>query len=60
MIGALDLDPEPTGPAPAAISCFKCRRTDAACPVSAGAGPAALAAQATALVAAAETDRLAA
>ena len=49
------LDPEPEPPVPAAsVVCFKCRGADAACPVCSGAGIAALAAQASALVAAAE------
>jgi hypothetical protein len=57
--GMLDLDPEPDPPAPVApVVCFRCQGRDAACPVCAGAGIAALASQAAALVAAA--DRLAA
>jgi hypothetical protein len=57
--GMLDLDPEPDPPAPVApVVCFRCQGRDAACPVCVGAGLAALAAQAAALVAAA--DRLAA
>jgi hypothetical protein len=46
------LDPEPEGSPPASaapIVCFKCRGIDASCPVCAGAGLAALAAQAVAL-----------
>jgi hypothetical protein len=58
LIGALHLDPEPEPPAPANVVCFRCRGTDAACPLCAGAGLAPLAAQAAALVATA--DRLAA
>lgn len=49
------LDPEPQPPAPAApVVCFRCRGGEAGCPVCHGAGLAALAAQAAALVAAAE------
>jgi hypothetical protein len=46
------LDPEPEGSPPASaalVACFKCRGTDALCPVCAGAGLAALTAQAAAL-----------
>jgi hypothetical protein len=48
LIGVLDLDLEPDPPAPAVV-CFKCRGTDAACPVCAGAGIAAMVAQAAIL-----------
>src|SRR5687767_9745539 len=54
------LDPEPEGSPPASaaapVVCFKCRGTDARCPVCAGAGLASLAAQAAALVGAATPD----
>ena len=52
--GVLDLDdPEPEPPASAApVSCFRCRGTDAGCPVCQGEGIASLPAQAAALVAA--------
>jgi hypothetical protein len=49
-VGVLNLDLEPEPPAPAApVVCFRCRGTHAGCPVCAGAGVAALAAQAAAL-----------
>jgi hypothetical protein len=51
------LDPEPEGSPPASaasVTCFKCHGMDAACPVCAGAGLAALTAQAAALRAATE------
>ena len=52
--GLLELDPEPDPPAPAApIVCFRCRGTEAGCPVCQGAGIASLASQAAALVGAA-------
>jgi hypothetical protein len=52
--GLLDLDPEPDPPAPvASMVCFRCQGRDAACPVCAGTGIAAMTAQAAALVAAA-------
>jgi hypothetical protein len=51
LISALDLDLEPDPPAPGAVVCFRCRGKEAGCPVCAGAGIAALAAQAAALVA---------
>jgi hypothetical protein len=57
-IGALALDPEPDPPAPANVVCFRCRGTDAGCPVCSGNGAAPLDAQAAALRDAA--DRLAA
>ena len=50
------LDPEPEGSPPAAaapVVCFRCRGSEAGCPVCAGAGLAPLATQADALVAAA-------
>ena len=53
-IGALAGEPEPEPPAPAGVVCFRCRGTDAGCPVCAGAGVAPLTRQAAALVAAAE------
>jgi hypothetical protein len=55
LIGALSVDPEPEPPAPslAPVVCFRCRGTEPGCPVCAGAGVAALTAQAAALVAAA-------
>jgi hypothetical protein len=53
--GLLELeDPEPDPPAPAApVVCFRCRNSEAGCPVCQGAGVAPLALQAAALVAAA-------
>jgi hypothetical protein len=54
--GVLDLDREPEPPAPAAFArvvCFRCNGAGRGCPVCAGAGAASLAAQAVALVAAA-------
>jgi hypothetical protein len=54
LIGAIDPTPEPDPPALGAVLCFRCRGTDAGCPVCGGAGVAALAAQAAALVAASE------
>jgi hypothetical protein len=52
LIGALDQTPEPDPPALGAVTCFRCRGTDAGCPVCSGTGMAALTAQAAALVAA--------
>jgi hypothetical protein len=55
LIGALDLNPEPEPPAPAAnVVCFPCRGAEATCPVRSGAGVAPLDAQAAALRDAAE------
>ena len=57
------LDPEPEGSPPAAaapVVCFRCQGREPGCPVCAGAGLAALAAQAAALVADAAADRPAA
>jgi hypothetical protein len=52
--GALELDPEPGVPAPAApVICFRCRGSKARCPVCQGGGRAPLAEQAAALRAAA-------
>jgi hypothetical protein len=58
LIGALSVEPEPDPPAPTLtpVICFRCRGTDAGCPICCGAGMVALTAQAAALVAAA--DRL--
>jgi hypothetical protein len=57
--GLLDPEPEGSPPAPAApVVCFRCRGSEAGCPVCAGAGVAPLDAQAAALREAA--DRLAA
>jgi hypothetical protein len=57
------LDPEPEGSPPASavapVVCFRCRGNDPACPVCAGAGLAALAGQAAALVAAASAEPIA-
>jgi hypothetical protein len=50
----LELDPEPEPPAPAApVICFRCRGTEAGCPVCQGAGVASVSTQAAALRAAA-------
>jgi hypothetical protein len=54
LIGALDSTPEPPAPAAPAPICFRCRGAEAGCPVCQGAGVAALAAQAAALLADAE------
>ncbi len=55
LIGALDLTPEPDPPAlGGSVVCFRCQGTLAGCPVCAGAGVAALVAQAAALRDAAE------
>ena len=51
--GVLELDPEPEPPASAApVICFRCRGTEAGCPVCRGVGVASLSAQAAALRAA--------
>jgi hypothetical protein len=48
--GVLELDPEPGAPAPAAlVVCFRCRGTEAGCPVCEVAGVASLSTQAAAL-----------
>jgi len=55
LIGVLDLDPEPDPPAASArVVCFRRQGSGAACPVCAGTGLAALAAQAAALLTDAE------
>src|SRR5215204_7146753 len=52
--GVLELDPEPEPPASAApVICFRCRGSEAGCPVCQGAGVASLSAQAATLRAAA-------
>ena len=51
LIGALDPFPEPPPAAPSLPICFRCRGTDAACAVCAGAGLASLPDQAAALLA---------
>ena len=53
LIGALTLPPELDPPAPANLICFRCRGTEAGCPVCSGIGIAPLESQAAALVAAA-------
>jgi hypothetical protein len=53
-VGVLELDPEPEPPASSApVVCFRCRGTEAGCPVCQDAGVASLSAQASALRAAA-------
>src|SRR5215204_2204550 len=53
-VGVLELDPEPEPPASVApASCFRCRGSEAGCPVCQGAGVASLSAQAATLRAAA-------
>jgi hypothetical protein len=52
--GLLDPEPEGSPPASAAPVCFRCYGRETACPVCAGAGLAALAEQAAALIADAE------